>query len=240
MPPFLPLSAFYSRNAEEIAASLPRFAYHLVAIVAGYAEHYSACMWALKIDQESLRIMITACGEFGIRASHPLDFTAVMNRSNARCKNGLRTLIVLGLEGCLTMDRYTTHLLGRDEWPATDLTARPDHRFEQWKARPQTLTSDNSLDQLCDAKFREAIARHKYGSWWKGDVHTLKAIIYCIGEIVREPWNEKRLTVNQEKHINAILNLYQHRAYDDAAKLNLCVLALEDFGLSTAWRAPPL
>lgn len=200
---------FCSRFAEVLADALPAFSLDVVLLVFHYGKS-GVSSWALAMDEESIKSMLWALGEFGCRAHPPFNLQDTQQWANPRCLNGLRTLYVLGLQGYMPYEQLSGYI----HHHSRDITCPPEHLrpsadvLQRLDRCARTITSSESLEAVASDK--DKLQFGKYTRWWKGDMRVVKGIMYCVGQITLELWSEEKFSDNQMHYINALLELHEH------------------------------
>eukprot|EP01080_Neovahlkampfia_damariscottae_P005615 gene5615-9432_t len=185
-----------------------------------------SCFWAIGIDSKSIVACIWSFSEFMIRFSNWNNITY----ANSRCYGGLRSLFVQGhlrkMETswkqtygihayCLLADRTmdgSTIIKTEQEMKrilVIDNILRPHENLENWNFQKEIHSAVKQA------------ASGKYSKNFKGDKSYLLGLFYCVGELIKEPWSEKKLTKRQQ----GIIDRFLRRDIDERFDLDVS----EDF-----------
>lgn len=157
----------------------------------------------MKLTEDSVYSMLWLAGEMGCRACAPLHEWP-WQFLHERCINGMKGLFVLGLQGNMSYEQKSNYII--NGCPDADLRPTPERLAElreKWSALPFTITSEKTLRKFAKCDYSTG----KYTRWYEDNVATLKTIIYCVGQMISEPWGERPID-NQLLHIAAICGQY--------------------------------
>ncbi|KAH3742514.1 hypothetical protein Pelo_16086 [Pelomyxa schiedti] len=193
------------------------------------------CMWFMGARPESLEAVLWSWGEFTTRGR------ARSARNNfGRGLGGIKALYAMAVRrnlcvrepGCASILEY---VLGRDsklpdrESPSallqmlsvpsisTDVSPDPNYFIEFLKKVWAVSNGERplpawKLEALFESSNSAGVTLFgKYLDWWKGDGDTVKALVFCAGQMIREPWTgvAKELSDNQMDALMTVHHVFR-------------------------------